>query len=521
MGCIQSKRDISDIHPNVFRVINVDESGNGLWTGQLEVTDLELILYRRGRDATKWPLRSLRRYGFDKEIFSFESGRRCNTGQGIYAFKCRRADQLFATLQEYIQIRNMASEALPFSLSSAMIQSGNPNLPATQMSIGPGDVSSPDTTVAPTIQLTHNRAEFLEPAQTMQFPTNNRFISEIRMNSVSSGPISPDVNSPSSPSSANILEVMALNPLPENSANHVSNLYQLQEFPLPREHNNNQKPLLNNLNQHSYCNDVSGDLAMLRSQAHELAAAEQIDDFSINALTLNRIRQTLLPEPPTSPTLSSSSEHYALLSMQEEANRLYMNIGPKKLSHMFQSDGPQELSSAYVPQHSTLIDPGKSADVRDDKNSYANLSIGEANLEAKQLYRHNSKLEQVDDTYIYGPDSPIEETEMNYAVLDIDKKEINRLRDFKSQNRKQVNIPSPKKVPTMNSKHPSTPTNTSLPTAGSASDNAAPNTALGYITIDFDKTVALTSVASGADMDTEGSRKTRHNSTVMATNSPT
>ena len=43
------------------------------------------------------------RYGFDSELFSFESGRRCPTGPGIYAFKCKRAEALFNLLQEYIQ----------------------------------------------------------------------------------------------------------------------------------------------------------------------------------------------------------------------------------------------------------------------------------------------------------------------------------------------------------------------------------------------------------------------------------
>lgn len=75
MGCFQSKKDNGDIHPNVFRVMNIDESGADLWSGQLEITETDLILYREGRDATIWPLASLRRYGFDEEIFSFESGK--------------------------------------------------------------------------------------------------------------------------------------------------------------------------------------------------------------------------------------------------------------------------------------------------------------------------------------------------------------------------------------------------------------------------------------------------------------
>lgn len=74
MGCLQSKIETSEQHPNVFRVENIDESGGYLCSGQLEITDNDLILYREGRDSTIWPLHSLRRYGFEDGVFSFESG---------------------------------------------------------------------------------------------------------------------------------------------------------------------------------------------------------------------------------------------------------------------------------------------------------------------------------------------------------------------------------------------------------------------------------------------------------------
>ena len=35
----------------------------------------------------RWPLRCLRRYGAEADVFSFESGRKCETGAGIYAFR--------------------------------------------------------------------------------------------------------------------------------------------------------------------------------------------------------------------------------------------------------------------------------------------------------------------------------------------------------------------------------------------------------------------------------------------------
>ncbi len=104
MGCHLSRKHDAGSNPRVFKVYNVDEQWTELSSGKIEITDTNLILYQKGKEPIHWPLRSLRRYGFDAELFSFESGRRCPTGPGIYAFKCRRADALFNLLQESIQI---------------------------------------------------------------------------------------------------------------------------------------------------------------------------------------------------------------------------------------------------------------------------------------------------------------------------------------------------------------------------------------------------------------------------------
>lgn len=60
----------------------MDDEGNELGSGTMELTQTELILHTRKRDAIRWPYLCLRRYGYDSNLFSFESGRRCQTGQG-------------------------------------------------------------------------------------------------------------------------------------------------------------------------------------------------------------------------------------------------------------------------------------------------------------------------------------------------------------------------------------------------------------------------------------------------------
>ncbi len=64
------------------QVVNVDDDGNELGAGIMELMEDELVLRTRKCDAVKWPYLCLRRYGYDSNLFSFESGRRCQTGQG-------------------------------------------------------------------------------------------------------------------------------------------------------------------------------------------------------------------------------------------------------------------------------------------------------------------------------------------------------------------------------------------------------------------------------------------------------
>lgn len=121
MGCVYSSRaEPPPPRDRSFRVVNVDDRGNEINAGDIRITDTDLVL-SQGESSIVWPLRyescthcpaphspcpsvprSLRRYGFDAELFSFECGRRCPTGPGIYAFRCSQAEELFNNLQEAI-----------------------------------------------------------------------------------------------------------------------------------------------------------------------------------------------------------------------------------------------------------------------------------------------------------------------------------------------------------------------------------------------------------------------------------
>ncbi|KAK6987075.1 fibroblast growth factor receptor substrate 2-like isoform X1 [Biomphalaria glabrata] len=103
MGCTYSGHNKNQDGVRSFRVHNVDDQGVELNRGTIEITDKDLVLRQKGKEAIRWPLHGLRRYGFDAELFSFESGRRCAMGPGIYAFKCSHAESLFNLVQDTLQ----------------------------------------------------------------------------------------------------------------------------------------------------------------------------------------------------------------------------------------------------------------------------------------------------------------------------------------------------------------------------------------------------------------------------------
>ncbi|XP_069591501.1 fibroblast growth factor receptor substrate 2-like [Ranitomeya imitator] len=65
----------------------------------MELTETTLIFHIRRGGFVRWPYISLLKYGYDTDLFSFVCGRRCQTGEGIFGFRCSRAEELFNLLQ--------------------------------------------------------------------------------------------------------------------------------------------------------------------------------------------------------------------------------------------------------------------------------------------------------------------------------------------------------------------------------------------------------------------------------------
>ena len=99
---------------NVFDVYNVDAGLFKQSKGQIQITNsslaFEIKSFFTHKDSDRpgstepmvWPLVGIRRYGFHKNIFLFECGRRCPKGEGLYAFMTNKAKHLNESLHKAI-----------------------------------------------------------------------------------------------------------------------------------------------------------------------------------------------------------------------------------------------------------------------------------------------------------------------------------------------------------------------------------------------------------------------------------
>lgn len=74
----------------------------------MEITAVDLI-YTDGRtkEQWQWPLKFLRKYGCDGDIFSFEAGWNSPGGEGLYAFSSQDAETIFAMVVRNINVGNL------------------------------------------------------------------------------------------------------------------------------------------------------------------------------------------------------------------------------------------------------------------------------------------------------------------------------------------------------------------------------------------------------------------------------
>lgn len=127
----------------VFKVTNISDENLEPQRGLMEVTSTQLF-YVDSKTEEIWPLKYLRKYGCDGDVFSFEAGRKCPGGEGLYAFSTKRASILFEYVAMRINVGNLqpSGELSPFA-EPQVVDSGILNFPPRRKSTtcpGPQDL---------------------------------------------------------------------------------------------------------------------------------------------------------------------------------------------------------------------------------------------------------------------------------------------------------------------------------------------------------------------------------------------
>lgn len=91
-----------------FTVTNINDQHRLVHSGIMFVTETHLIyIDKKSHEKWEWPLKFLRRYGCEGFVFSFEAGRKCPSGEGLYAFNCKKANALFNRVAQNISQGNL------------------------------------------------------------------------------------------------------------------------------------------------------------------------------------------------------------------------------------------------------------------------------------------------------------------------------------------------------------------------------------------------------------------------------
>jgi hypothetical protein len=101
-----------------FKVFNVDAKLLKHSKGVIKITNNDMELCQPSRTPIIWPLNGIRRYGCYRDIFLFECGRKCATGEGLFAFKCNKAQRLHDTL--HVALMSKDTGLIRLSANSAV-----------------------------------------------------------------------------------------------------------------------------------------------------------------------------------------------------------------------------------------------------------------------------------------------------------------------------------------------------------------------------------------------------------------
>lgn len=536
----------------------------------------DIILYRKNRAPISWSLGSLRRYGYDANFFTFEAGRRCETGPGIFSFKCQRADVLFNTLQSFINGRayntddpNLHDFAVPNASNRNIAQLNSLNLGGGTLHTGiqgssyivnarPNSSLSPNGTSSIQSRSTDTlTTDYLEPNPSRPITSHvTRFSSSNRMSSFGSGP-----SSPGSPNSyTNILEITNLNPAQQHAPGNIYQEYPPSHLQKPTKLSIDippaeQAPSASQFikstaptpkgdpSTNVYMNAEIGDPRKILESESVSSTSTIIPATTIVTVPIQQVqapRATLAtmeslevdPEEPSSP--DSIKAVYMNVGIGEENNQI---MTPPANSTDIKENQPPIATTPPVLANNLN---SKLNDIKKDytKNvvngnifgftralsfsqdpttrCYENLDIGLSEMKPLMLRNRYSRpeifskvdLPLIDRTDKSEPCTPTQR-KVNYIVLDLDQQTTINNNNLGSKN-----------IGNNNGSVDSCSDNQSqmMVNSVSASSGLLPPESpkkLGYATIDFDRSNALSNIINNPINDFDQScRKTRHDSNV-------
>lgn len=527
------------------------------------------MLYRKTKPPLSWPLGSLRRYGFDANFFTFESGRRCETGEGIFSFKCKRADVLFNTLQSYINGRayntddpNLHDFAVPNASNRNIAQLNSLNLGGTLhtstqgssyvVNARPNSALSPAGTISLQSRSTDTlTADYLEPNPSRIASSHaTRLSANMRLSSFGSsgGPLSP--SSPGSPNSyTNILEITNLNPIPQPISH--GNIY--QEYPTssmslqkptklsldiaPAEHApvaNQLKVIQNDPSMNVYMNAEIGNLIKEdpKAKAAPRATLAQMESLEVEPeiSSPDSVKAAAAAAPYMNVTVGDENSMLAgtppaCFEATKENFQPPIATTPPVLNNNLNSK-QNDIKKDYTKNvvNGNVFGFNRTTSVAQDATRcYENLDLSEA--KPKMLRNRysgpeifsNVDLPLIDRTDKSEPCTPTQR-KVNYILLDLDQPQQTTI------NNNNNNLNNNNNVSTNGNNNGADNGSeiqsfSQMVTSVSMQNGLLPPESpkkLGYATIDFNRSTALSNlISNNAIIDFDQScRKTRHDSNV-------
>ena len=479
MGCTLSTKHLSDTPRTVFSVVNLDKQGQECTQGRIEISDTHLILYQREKDPVPWPLRSIRRFGFEAELFTFESGRKGPTGEGFYVFKCGQAEDL----------NNL--------LNNAIMRSVQEERPAVRQVRSNSDLISPlppavDDATAGTAELEEEHL-YLKP--TWNF--TDSFDDE--RNKSETNPLS---NSSEMQCHPEYMNSKYLN----SEQGDCFEIYMNMNCPSSEDHGSNEVV-------------ESANLLVTGCYSANMRKSDKVHPHDLPANNDKMYNGTDV-QWTASPLLKACKHQYVNWKIESPEDTL----GTFNLSNTREQDTGQECFS----QNETVqqLDQSSGASISDalphDRDEHVGthpISLPESSTEKKPLKRCSSS-----PTTCLSPSvrkASLYERRRHYTTMTPGSNQMSRLR---------LNIPVCRPVnyaelclpsnfdPTLESPSARTPTTPSYPSATDSAENS-PVFALypaGYTAIDFARTKALqlTKISNGSVVSEDCHRRTRHGSSA-------